>query len=757
MHQRTSCLLLLITSAASLGVASGCQFKHDKIHASHVANHVNESELQIEQPNFESESIHSELTTMAPLAFDAPTEYVEMALADAIKFGLQNAEVISDVGGAILRSPSSTSTVYDVAIQETDSQTGVPSALAAHDAIFTTQLSANKNDRQLNNTFLGGGTRALQAETMVLHSELTKRTGTGTQFSLSQQIDYDASNAPGNEFESGWNSRVDLAVRHPWMLGGGTEFDRIVGRSNTIGIYNGVLVSRINTDISIADFESSVRTFVSDVEDSYWELYFAYRDLDAKIRARDAALDTWRSIKALNESNRRGGEAVRETEARDQLQRLEVEVQNALTGRLVEGSRSNNGALGNAFRASGGVHVAERRLRLLVGMPINDGRLIRPSDEPTLAKVDYIWEETLLDALTRRTEIRRQKWQVKQKQLEHQASRSFLKPKLDTYGKVTFRGFGNDLYDRPDTVNSSAAINKVIDGNHQELEMGVDLSFPLGFRQGNAAVRNAELQLARERAILARLERQITHDLSNAVANKSRAWNVAQTTLGSLEAAQERLVATQSAFDVGRATLDQLLAAQRRVADAETEFYRATVEYSFAIKNIELTKGTLLNYNGISLAEGSWQTAAIEEAVERRKLRRTMDLNNLIDSGPVVSHGASAIDHPLATFAGNASSQNVAQPFADLPAAIQGSRPEEAVPSLLEPIVDPMIAPSAEPFETPDLLPPPPGSVQRSKKTPHPVTASTDLGYEVEAMLKSESSVENVSFDQTSSLDNPFE
>ena len=45
---------------------------------------------------------------------------------------------------------------------------------------------------------------------------------------------------------------------------------------------------------------------------------------------------------------------------------------------------------------------------------------------------------------------------------------------------------------------------------------------PIGFRQGYAGVRNAQLALARERAVLVDMERQVVHDVSNAVSEKAR-------------------------------------------------------------------------------------------------------------------------------------------------------------------------------------------------------------------------------------------
>ena len=53
------------------------------------------------------------------------------------------------------------------------------------------------------------------------------------------------------------------------------------------GVNQGVVLARLNTDIALADFEASVRNLVSDVEVAYWELYFAYRNLDAALAGRD--------------------------------------------------------------------------------------------------------------------------------------------------------------------------------------------------------------------------------------------------------------------------------------------------------------------------------------------------------------------------------------------------------------------------------------------------------------------------------------
>ena len=60
-----------------------------------------------------------------------------------------------------------------------------------------------------------------------------------------------------------------------------------------------MLIARLRTDISLTEFEIGIRDLLCNVENAYWDLYFAYRDLDTKIQSRDAALETWRQVQRL--------------------------------------------------------------------------------------------------------------------------------------------------------------------------------------------------------------------------------------------------------------------------------------------------------------------------------------------------------------------------------------------------------------------------------------------------------------------------
>ena len=633
------CLRHAKTPPPSIGV--------DTYHYSHLTR-------QIEFPSGSDATTDPFTSTPRPLSLATidVQDYYELSLEETMRHALSNTKILKDLGATVLRAPDSAKSVNDPSLVETDGRFGVEAALSAFDAQFTTNTSIEHNNRALNNIFFGGGTRILHQEFTVSQTQLSKTSATGTQFAVKNYTQYDANNAPGNEFPSAFTTWFDIEAKHPLLQGAGSEFNRIAGPNAVPGLVYGVVIARINSDVALADFEIGVRNFISDVENAYWDLYFAYRDLDAKVAARDSALYTWRRISALNKAERKGGEASKLAQAREQYYRFQEEAQNSLNGKLMDGTRNVNGSSGGTFRGSGGVYVAERRLRLLIGLPISDGRLIRPSDEPISAKVVYNWECSLNEALTRRSELRRQKWQIKKREAELVANKNFLLPQLNLTGRYRWRGFGNTLFPNGGTGEFNNAVSDLVSGDYQEWQTGIELSFPVGFRRAYAAVRHAELQLARERELLFEQERAVVYDLSNSFAEVERAYLLHETNLNRRNAASDQVDAIQVAVDVGDLPLDSLLDAQRRLSDAESAYYRTLVEYQLAVKNVQLEKGTLLDYNEISLNEGPWPDKAYSDA-EDREAHRSQPISSPVPwtRGPIVSDGVfpqgSSVIHPL--------------------------------------------------------------------------------------------------------------
>ena len=648
----TAALLLLAVVGCRSRQQSPFQACGDCVTAGGAGDFYLQAAADIDYPALSQcslESCSTGLDSLPPRTLRSIEEanYRDVRIDEVIQMGLANSRVLRDLGGSVLRSPGTTQTVWDPAIQETDPGAGVEAALSAFDAQFASSLFFENNDRLLNNEFFGGGIRQLQQNAGVHQMQLSKRAVTGTELSARQIVEFDGNNAPGNAFPNAWTVKLETEVRHPLLQGGGMQFNRIAGPTQTPGVYNGVLIARLNSDVQLTEFEAAVRDLVSNLENAYWDLYFAYRDLDAKIAARDTALDTWRSIQAKFEVGRTGGEAAKEAQAREQYLRFQEEVENALSGRLVDGTRTGNGSLGGTFRASGGVYVTERRLRRLMNLTASDGELLRPVSEPALAEVAFDWERVKLEAAERRVELRRQKWQIRRRELELIASKNHLLPRLDAVGRYRWRGFGRDLIDaNGDPLMgefasfADTAYEDLLSGDYQEWQLGVELTVPIGYRRAHSAVRNSELRLARERAILCDQQQEVIHDTAGAVAEVDRAFFVSQTSYNRLVATKQQLEAVRAAFDANKAPLDLLLDAQRRLAEAQSRRYRSLAEYAVAIKNVHFAKGTLLEFDGVFLAEGAWPGKAHADAADLASRRgRPRALNYASSRAPVVSRG----------------------------------------------------------------------------------------------------------------------
>ena len=551
----------------------------------------------------------------SPLDIDltslTPTDTIELTLQQSIQIALENSRVMRDLGGTVLRSPQGSITRNDPALAFTDPRFGEEAALSEFDATFETSALFEKNDRRLNNRFFGNQ-GFFQQDLHNYSAAIRKRSATGGLMSVRNLTTYDTNNQLSNAIgRSSFDQILESEIRQPLLQGAGTQFNRMAGPGARPGQINGVLIGRIRTDIALTDFDRGVRDLVADVENAYWDLHFAYRDLEAKVDARDIAKITARKLENQTATQGTGDAA----QAMEQYYRFESEVIDAINGRPIDGTRTNNGSSGGSFRGTGGLRVSERRLRLIIGLDINDGKVIRPMDDPTQAPILIDWDFSAIEALEKREEIRRQRWVLKQREFELIANRNFLKPQLDLVGRYRFRGFGKDLlnYD-----NQLDAVSNMLDGDYQEWQAGVEYSLPVGFRKAHAAVRNSQLAIRRDADILKEQERNVLYGLSNAINEMKRSYDSMQLQEKRLVEIVRQLESLQARSESGQdPALDVLLDTHRRLLDARLRYHQTRIDYQLALRNVQFEKGTLLEYCSVSLTESMSDAEAYEDAKVR--------------------------------------------------------------------------------------------------------------------------------------------
>jgi len=570
------------------------------------------NQLDPTDPDLQFDCSNSVQAGISPLDVDltalTPADTLNFSLQECVQLSLENSRIMRDLGGTVLRSPQGSITRNDPGLAYTDPRFGEQAALAEFDATLEASALFENNDRRLNNRFFGN--QGLFRQDLHNYSAaIRKRSAAGGLMTVRNLTTYDANNQLSNAIgNSSFDQILETEIRQPLLQGAGTRFNRIAGPGARPGQINGVLIGRVRTDIALTDFEKGVRDLVADVENAYWDLYFAYRDLEAKVDARDIARITARKLENQTATQGTGDAA----QAMEQYYRFESDVIDAISGRPIDGTRTNNGSAGGSFRGVGGLRIAERRLRLIIGMEITDGRIIRPADVPAQAPILVDWHSSACQALDRREELRRQRWVIKQRELELIANRNFLKPTLDVIGRYRFRGFGKNLLNSNSDLSATA---NLLDGDYQEWLAGLEYVAPVGFRKAHAAVRNSQLAIRRDMDILREQERNVLFGLSNAINEMARSYDSMQLQENRLKEIVRQLQSLQARSESGQdPALDVLLETHRRLLDARLNYHQSRIDYQLAMRNVQFEKGTLLPYCSVNLTESISDAEAYYDA-----------------------------------------------------------------------------------------------------------------------------------------------
>lgn len=639
---------MLRSTAAAAIVMSGCHHGPPKIHYVGDAefNYYKGHATEIDYPALDCPTDGKVATTEAPhTLLDVDEQPIrDMTLEEAIHIGLKNAEIIRNNGQFLSpnnnlytageRQPSA----IDPAIQETGvlfGGRGVEAALADFDARFNTSLFWRRNEQYQNQALPAPGTPASIQETDqgLFNIGLQKRFAQGGTVTLDHDVIYNYSNTGNPLFPSAYTGDVIAAYRQPLLAGAGSEFTRIAGPiqpnfGGITGVSQGVVIARINNDITLADFEASLRNLVKDIEDNYWDLYLAYRQYDVAVTAYNAAAATWRQADIEFET----GTATRAAaaQAKDQLFATRAQADNARSG----------------------IYTQETRFRRLIGLAVNDGSVIRPADEPITAQVIPDWDSSLTEALTRRIELRRQKWLIKSLDLQLRAAKNLTKPQLDLLAEYRLNGFGDQLLgvgesDDPGTTQGlNNFYSTLTSADTTGYGLGVELNIPVGFRSALAQVRNYELRLAKAQKVLAVQEQEVSHELAVAFQEVARSYAAAKSNLNRYLAAEENvrfLLPRRLERDL---LIDEFLRAQTRRAEAESAYFASLIEYNKSLTTLFYREERLLEHNSIALSEGAWTAEAYNDAERRAWARSYAHDNDHLHTVPEAFASPSPVDGP---------------------------------------------------------------------------------------------------------------
>lgn len=469
-----------------------------------------------------------------------PDQQLHLTLQDAIRRALETNYAIQVVR-------------YNPAVETTR----VVEAEAAFDALFFTNITKNKIDRPSGNQL-----EATDLDAFTSSYGIRKVLPTGMSVRGSYDLGRTKSALSFQQINPQYTSNFIFEMRQPLLRNFGIDFNRSY-----------ILLAKNNRRIGDHTFRRQVRDTLRQVEEFYWRLVFARRDVVISARL----LSEYETIYDY-------------LVARQAFDITPVQI--SATKANLEQTKAE------FVRRRAAVFDAEDRLTAAMNsedVDLADDIEIIPNDLPQLHRIVVDRLAEVQTALDNRSEIKEQELRVANAQIAVGQAKNGELPRFDLTFRQTYDGLG---------TNADSSFDELTRGHFIEYLIGVEFEMPIGNRGPRAAHQRSRLQHIQAVASLKKVFEDVILDVNLT----TRAMSTAYDQIGpSFEAAEARVrevdstVARAERKDI--ATLNSELGARQGLANARRAMVSAMVEYNIAIIDLERAKGTLLTYNNVVIPQ----------------------------------------------------------------------------------------------------------------------------------------------------------
>lgn len=481
----------------------------------------------------------------------------------------------------------------------------IEGALSKFDTRWRTSMTWQKVDNAVANVFNNFN----NGDTAQFTSGLFKPLPTGGLAGITFNTNYTKlSNPPGGfqVLNPSYQPSMQFTFEQPLLRDYGIEVNQLLpthpgttqlGVRPSGGRAEGILVTRIRYGQAKAEFERSVNIMLFNVENVYWGLYASYFSLYAAEQGLRQAYLTWQ----LRKSELEAGKATAHEVAQVRAQFASFRTQR--------------------IQALQQVLESERQLRGMLGLPINDDKRLVPADAPTLAPYAPDWGSALDEAYNNRPELTMARDEIKARQLDVMLQQNNTRPDLRVFANYNVNSIGTQL----EGSSPANAFANLRDNNFNSWATGLQLDVPLGTRDANAALRAAQLNLARSYVVLRNQELKSERFLAGVYQNLFSTYRQIETLREQRMALADQLRGLYARIQAGKEPLITILDAQQKFASALSAEYNAIAQYNIAIAGVQYAKGTLMQYNSIVIADSALPNCVMERAVDNQR-RRTEGL-----------------------------------------------------------------------------------------------------------------------------------
>ena len=352
-----------------------------------------------------------------------------------------------------------------------------------------------------------------------------------------------------------------------------------------------ILVAGRNVNISESQLRQEAITIISNVEQAYWDLYYALRNLQVQI-------DTLKQAREQYESNKRQAD-------KGVLAPIDIVQAEAQVYTFEQ----------NVYAAQQAVTNAENVLKPIILPNRADPQWNRPLIPTTPAEIDVprtSVEIAIAAAMKNRPELEQIGINEEINKIDQRYLRNLTKPQIDLFGTYT----GAGLAGTPNPLSSGfATVPPILQGGYftsvknlfaqdfPTYRAGVTINFPLRNRTakanlGSSIVRGAQLENQRLQQ-----EQNVESDVRNALqALRSAEYALNAATQGRI-AAEEIYASEERQFRGGLTTYFLVLQRQTELAAARGREVQARTNLNKAISTFNRSTGRTLESNNVEVSK----------------------------------------------------------------------------------------------------------------------------------------------------------
>lgn len=434
----------------------------------------------------------------------------------------------------------------------------IVTAEAIFDPVFFFNINRNNTDRPTPSALIASAT-----DTTAYQTGIRKLLATGANVTVTQAMT--RTDNPGFAFQTlnpSWVHNFVAELRQPLLRNFGMDFNR-----------SQINIRKHERRINEEQFRGSVTEILSNTEQGYWQLVAARRNVVIAAEILAQAKLTYTQVKAREDF--------------DAYQVLLKQSEANLRGREFQYIDVKNN-----------VRNAEDQLLNLLNdpeLPMSADFELVPVDEPIVAEIVHDRFDAVETALERRPEIIQARRAVDISRINLGISKNQALPTLDVVYRATMSGLG---------PSSDSAFDQMTTNNFIDQYVGLEFAWSFGERAERAGMRIAAFQQSQAVLSYKQALDNIITDCRVALRGLTVNFEQMGPSHKALLAANENLRSLQERQErKSPAELDAVFNAQARLADSRRALLQSAIDYNIGLVNVERAKGTLLEYNNISLAE----------------------------------------------------------------------------------------------------------------------------------------------------------